>query len=109
MFLPSFWCTYLGLDIDRAEAIEELERGQDMALDHDCGGHRGRCPPSGHWRHLIEPLLQGELAPLAPITPDSSHEVTVNRSVSNQSVGGDVISSSALLGEIQTRRVKRKN
>lgn len=46
-----------------------------MTLDENRGGHRGGSPPPGAGRHLVEPLLEGELAGLSAIvvSPEGGH------------------------------------
>lgn len=67
--------TYLRLDIDRPEAVEQLQRRQDMAMDQDRCRDGRRCPPSSHRGHFIEPLLERELPSLPSIAPDGGHSV----------------------------------
>lgn len=59
------------------EAVEQLERSEDLALHQDarddcCGG-----PPSGAHGHLEEPLFERQLAQSAAIstTDNRSHAV----------------------------------
>lgn len=71
---PSHPDTYLRLDIDGTETVEQLKRSEHMALDENGGGHGSSSPPSRARRHLIEPLFQRKLPWLAAVVPpDSSH------------------------------------
>jgi len=45
---------------DGAEAIEELERSDDLALHQGAGQDGGRGPPASAEWHLEEPLFEGE-------------------------------------------------
>lgn len=67
--------TYLGLEEHQTEAVEQLERRDDLAMDQNGGGNRCYCPPACYWGHLIEPLFERELASLTSITPDGGHYV----------------------------------
>lgn len=49
------------LDEDGAEAVEQLEGSDDVALDEDAGEDGGGRPPSCADGHFIEPLFQWEL------------------------------------------------
>lgn len=53
---------YLLLMEDSAEAVEELEGCEDLALHQDASDDRGRGPPSCADGHLEEPLFQWQLA-----------------------------------------------
>ena len=53
---------YLALDKHGSEAVEELERGDDVTLDEDGCYYGGACPVAGAYGHLVEPLLQWKLA-----------------------------------------------
>ncbi len=53
---------YLALDEDGAETVEELEGGNDVALDQDRGYYCSARPVARADGHLIEPLFQRELA-----------------------------------------------
>jgi len=48
---------YLAFEEDGADAVEELERREDAALDQHTRAQRCRHPPSRAHGHLVEPLL----------------------------------------------------
>jgi hypothetical protein len=52
--------TYLALEEDCANTVEELERRNDAALDQHTCTQRCRHPPSRAYGHLVEPLLERE-------------------------------------------------
>jgi hypothetical protein len=54
--------THLALEEDGADAVEELEGRDDVALDQHTRTQRRRHPPSCAHGHLEEPLLQREAA-----------------------------------------------
>ena len=53
---------YLALDKDGSEAVEELERSDDVTLDQDGCYYGGAGPVPRAYGHLVEPLLQWKLA-----------------------------------------------
>ena len=53
---------YLALDKDGSEAVEELERSDDVTLDQDGCYDGGAGPVARAYGHLVEPLLQWKLA-----------------------------------------------
>lgn len=65
----------LALVEDGAEAVEEVEGADDVALHEDAGHYCGRRPVSCAYGHLEEPLLQRELSAHAAVASaqDRSH------------------------------------
>lgn len=57
--------THLGFMEDRAKAVEQLERRDNLALDKGAGEKRCCCPPPGANRHLPEPHLQRQPAAIS--------------------------------------------
>lgn len=53
---------YLAPEEDGADAVEELEGRDDVALHQHRGTQRYRHPPARAHGHLVEPLLQREAA-----------------------------------------------
>ena len=77
-----------------------------MTLDENRGGHRGGSPPPGAGRHLVEPLLEGELAGLSAIvvSPEGGHLMVLSifkSSVNFGDVAGNI--SSVYLGRSEDR------
>lgn len=76
--LIRYQSAYLALDKDGSEAVEELERGDDVALDED-GCYDGSAGPVARADgHLVEPLLQRELADRTALGPSTRSEHVVH-------------------------------
>lgn len=69
---------YLILDEHGSEAVEELERSDDVALDKKGNGDGSCRPPSGTDRHLVEPLLEWELPDCSSAGATAEHVVHVH-------------------------------
>ncbi len=61
-------------DKDGAEGVEELEWGQDVALDEDGGGDCSGRPVTGTDWHFVEPLFEGKLACNVSSAGAAAHE-----------------------------------
>jgi len=63
---------YLVFHEHSSKAVEQLVWGDDLALDQQTHGHRRCRPPSRAYGHLVEPLLQRELADMPASARSSS-------------------------------------
>jgi len=50
--------TYLTLEENRPDAVEQLERRDDVTLHQHTCAQRGRHPPASAYGHFVEPLLE---------------------------------------------------
>ena len=69
---------YLVLYKDGPEAVEELEWGNDMALNEDGGDYCSCGPIACTSRHLIKPLLEGELAHGSSAASPTEHVIHIH-------------------------------
>lgn len=70
--------SYLILDKDGPEAVEELEWRNDVTLNQDGCDDCGSGPISRTSGHLIEPLLQRELSHRSPSASPTKHIIHIH-------------------------------
>ena len=86
---------YLVLDEHGAEAIKQLERGDDVALNQQRCCYCSSRPPARTDGHLVEPLLEGKLADSSSLGP-AEHVVHVHVDVAALYEGWRAVNGSSL-------------